>query len=426
MAVLVELERGPAAGGHVKCWERFAEAAVDVNVDLTVYTLGTEETVEPLADNVRFETLRPVWDTRRLGHLVGGVDPSDLAPYHSRLARRLRRHDVWHVTHLFAFAATAVHLARRGHHPLVGSVHTDVPMLTAMYAGQVVDGLPPVLRRHVASSDLARVAPALARRRRDRVLGACDWLLASNPADHHELAATVPQVPVSRLRRGVDTALFSPDRADRAWLARRCGVPKDLPLVLFVGRVDVTKGAPTVAEAVRRLSSSGRPAHLVVAGQGAATGAISSLLGERVTFLGHLAQCELARVYASCDVLAFPSLSETAGNVVAEAMAAGLPVVLPRGARTGQWLSAPGEDGILVGGGDADAWSSVLAALVADPEGREAIGRRARATALADHPSWADVVREDLLPVWQGTARGTCRADSRRSESVQRKGGAHG
>lgn len=405
VAVLVELERTEQSGGHVKCWERFARAAADVpDLDLSVYVLGERPGVEELAANVRFVSLRPVLGTARVHGLVGGVDDADLAPFHPELARRLPGHAVWHVTHSLAFAATALRLARRRPRPLTASVHTDVPTLTRLYTRQVVDHLPRPLRSAARALRVQDRIAALATRRRDRVLRASSHVLASNRADAREFAAVAPDAQVSMLRRGVDTALFRPSRGDRAWLARRYGVPEDQRLVLFAGRVDVTKGAPLLAESVRRLRGAGSPAHLVMAGAGAAVDQVRTLLGSHATLLGHLPQEELARVYASCDALAFPSRSETIGNVVAEAMAAGLPVVLPEGARTAQWVATPGEDGLLVADDDPAAWADALGSLLADEGGRRSMGRRARRTIEYRAPTWLDVLVEDLLPVWERAA----------------------
>ena len=142
VAVLVDLQRDQLSGGHVKCWERFAEAAAGLDeVDLTLYVLGRRGHVESLAPNVRFVSLAPVLSTRLVTSLVGGVDNSDLAPYSPALARRLPGHDVWHATHSLAFAATAVRLARTVPTAMITSVHTDVPMLTGVYTQQLVDRL---------------------------------------------------------------------------------------------------------------------------------------------------------------------------------------------------------------------------------------------------------------------------------------------
>lgn len=405
VAVLLELMRTPHAGGHVKCWEQFARAATAVpEIDLTVYVLGHRPGVDRLSGNVRFEALRPVLSTARIHGLVGGVDDSDLAPYHPQLARRLPRHDVWHLTHSLTFAATALRLAGRRPRPLTSSVHTDVPMLTRLYTRQVVQRLPRPLRAAARALRAEDRAAALARRRRDRMLRASSHVLASNEADAREFVTVAPGADVSMLRRGVDTGLFQPRRGNRQWLSRRYGIPEDEHLVLFAGRIDVTKGAPLLAEAVRRLRAAGTPLHLVMAGEGKATEQVTGLLGPHATLLGHLPQEGLARVYAGCDVMAFPSRSETVGNVVAEAMSAGLPVLLPAGERTAQWLAAPGEDGVLVDGNDAAAWADALGTLLASPERRRAMGRRARRTIEFRAPTWLDVLTDDLLPVWEAAA----------------------
>lgn len=411
VAVLVDLERRPLAGGHVKCWERFAEAAAGRDdVDLTLYVLGRQGHVEDVSENVRVVSLRPVVPTRPVLGSVGGVDVTDLAPFSPSLARRLPAHDVWHATHQFAFSTTAARLARRTGHPLVGSVHTDVPVLTEVYATQVVDRLSSARAREaLRRARLVERAVASARRRRDGVLAACGHVLVSNPADAADISGVVPAERTSLLRRGVDTDRFGPDEGARARLEQSAGVPPDAALVLFAGRVDATKGVMVVASAVRRLREEGRPVHLVVAGRGADTGRVRAELGDGVTMLGPLAQPELAAVYPACDVLAFPSRSETAGNVVAEAMACGVPVALPRGARTNVWLEQPGEDGVLVDGDDAAAWAACLGALLADPGRRRAVARRALETARRSHPSWRQVLAEDLLPVWQRAAPRTPR-----------------
>ncbi len=425
VAVLVELERSPDAGGHVKCWEQFARAATEVpEIDLTVYVLGRRAAVAQLAPNVRFETLPPVLSTGPVQRWVGGVDRSDLAPYHRALADRLPGHHVWHLTHALAFTGTALRLAARRPHPLVASVHTDVPTLTSIYTEQVVDRLPRPLGRALRGTGLPALPAALARRRRRRMLGACDRVLVSSGIDEDAIAAELPDARLSRLRRGVDRALFRPRPEAAGLLQRRHGVPADVPVVLFAGRVDATKGALLLAQAVHQVAARGVPVHLLLAGDGAQTKAITELLGAGVSTLGRLSQAELAAVYSACDVFAFPSRSETIGNVVAEAMASGLPVVLPRGAQTEQWLRRPGVDGLLVERDDPPAWADALTSLLTRPDQRRAVGANALSTSLAAHPSWLEVVQQDLVPVWQEVAgrrpSGVARQPDARAASLSR------
>ena len=103
VGVLVNLEQHPAAGGHVKCWERLAEAARGLDgLDLTVYTLGRRQTIV-LAENVRFEVVPGVLNTRSLVILKHGGGHADIAPYHPRLGRMLAAHDVLHSTRCLQF-----------------------------------------------------------------------------------------------------------------------------------------------------------------------------------------------------------------------------------------------------------------------------------------------------------------------------------
>ena len=123
------------------------------------------------------------------------------------------------------------------------------------------------------------------------------------------------------------------------------------------------------------------------------------MLGDAVTLLGPVPQDRLARIYAGCDVLAFPSRTETVGNVVAEAMACGLPVLLPAGARTSGWLQEPGKDGVLVADDTRGGWAAELARLVDRPDLRRRLAVNAAQTASTWHRSWEQVLREELLPV---------------------------
>ena len=417
VAVLVELVRGPTSGGHVKCWERFAEAAVALGpaatgVDLTVYVLGDRPGVEPWAPHVRFVTLRPLLSTAPLTRRVGGADATDLAPHHPTLARLLRRHDVWHLTHVFAFAATAARLARRarradapprpGRRPLlVGSVHTDVPALTAAYLQRLTASTPWRDARRLPEA----LAEAVVRRRRDRLLRACDRVLVATPSQRAEIAHVVGGDRVALLGRGIDRRRFRPDPAARSALRTALGVPEQAVTVLFVGRVDASKRALLLAEAVRLLRAHGHAVHLVVVGSGPDSSRVTTLLGPAATVLGPVPQQRLARIYAGCDVFAFPSRSETIGNVVAEAMASELPVVLPAGARTTRWLAEPGRDGMVVADDRPEGWARALALLVTRPALRAELGRRAGVTARGRHRSWEQVLAEDLLPLWRPAPR---------------------
>src|SRR5438270_6768393 len=128
VGVLVDLALTADAGGHVKCWQRLAEAATgyDDRLDLTVHFNGPEPRRIDLSPSVRYVLLPPVFSSARLIRQV--PDHTDLAPWHPRLARALADYDVIHTTDaFFCYARTAARFARRHGVPVVSSIHTNTP-----------------------------------------------------------------------------------------------------------------------------------------------------------------------------------------------------------------------------------------------------------------------------------------------------------
>jgi len=128
IGVLVDLWWNLEAGGHVKLWERLAEAAVDLpeQLDLTVHFLGREHQVIKLAKHVRYVLHPPIFSTARLPFLDQVSGQTDLAAYNHKLLPYLQLCDVLHATHpLFTFGRTAMRYAQRSRTPLVSSIHTD-------------------------------------------------------------------------------------------------------------------------------------------------------------------------------------------------------------------------------------------------------------------------------------------------------------
>jgi glycosyltransferase involved in cell wall biosynthesis len=129
--------------------------------------------------------------------------------------------------------------------------------------------------------------------------------------------------------RGVDTVLFHPERRIRelraSWLTDR-ERPDDITVLLYVGRISWEKNLHLLIQAYRALDR--QRCHLVIVGDGPALKEIQQDVAELpVTFTGYLRREQLASAYASADIFAFPSTSETFGQVVLEAMACSLPVV---------------------------------------------------------------------------------------------------
>jgi len=155
---------------------------------------------------------------------------------------------------------------------------------------------------------------------------------------------------------GVDTTGFAASRgsrATRAQLLRQCKGDRDTTLLLYAGRLSPEKNLGMLLDALKVLVADGRGDYrLVLAGDGPlaehmrreATG----LLQDRLLFLGNLDREALAACYASCDVFVHPNPREPFGIGPLEAMASGIPVVVPdRGGvltyanASNAWLAAP-------------------------------------------------------------------------------------
>ena len=134
---------------------------------------------------------------------------------------------------------------------------------------------------------------------------------------------------VLTLYNGVDLKRFAPNR-DKS-LARKIrrdfGIPEDWRAVAFVGHGFARKGLRFLLDAWPQVNSQ---TCLVVAGTDRTAAAYRSYamqlgIGDRVIFIG--ARADVEHLFAAVDALALPSLFEPFGNVVMEAMAAGLPAL---------------------------------------------------------------------------------------------------
>ena len=125
--------------------------------------------------------------------------------------------------------------------------------------------------------------------------------------------------------RGIDHALYSPTRRSEA-LRQTWGAAAADPVVLYVGRLAAEKNVGLALRAFDALAVQVPRARLVVVGDGPLRARLQAQ-HPRAHFTGPRRGEDLARHYASADLFLFPSLTETFGNVVLEALASGLLVV---------------------------------------------------------------------------------------------------
>ena len=198
------------------------------------------------------------------------------------------------------------------------------------------------------------------------------------------------------LARGVDGQLFHPARRSAA-LRAEWGLGEDEIAVLHVGRLAAEKNLQLLTRAFRQLQRDlpQQRLRLVLVGDGPLRTQLQAELPEAL-FCGVQRGEALAAHYASGDLFLFPSLSETFGNVVLEALASGLAVVAFDQAAAAQHIRH-GHNGALAMPGDEVAFIESARWLLEDPESLRRVRLNARQH--AGKQGWPAIVErfESLL-----------------------------
>lgn len=186
--------------------------------------------------------------------------------------------------------------------------------------------------------------------------------------------------------RGVDTRLFDPARRSQD-LRAAWGVAEQGLAVLYVGRIAPEKNLDLLVRAFQAMARQRPDARLILVGDGPELAALKAAHPGFV-FCGARRGEDLACHYASADAFLFPSLTETFGNVLLEAMASGLPSVSFDYAAAAEHVRH-GVNGLKAAYGDAGEFLAHGLRLMEDAGLRASLGQEARATAL--NLSWQQI-----------------------------------
>jgi glycosyltransferase involved in cell wall biosynthesis len=296
-------------------------------------------------------------------------------PRFKHLLHRFRP-DVIHVADPMMLGAAAIFWAQRLGIPVVSSYHTNLATYLPYF--------------HLG----ALTEPTWAYRR--FLHAQCRVTLCPSPSTAQQLE----QKGFSRVQvwpRGVNGALFNGKRRSEAW-RQQISTDPAVKIILYVGRLSYEKNLDALLSAFKAIEGDEPASHLVLVGDGPARQELEQALdGRRVTFTGYLRGEALAEAYASSDLFAFPSTTETFGQVVLEAMASGLPVVAfdAEGVRD---LVRHNETGLLAPEGDTAAFTQGLRSLLAQPERQAAMRLQARSA--AELRTWESVLN-DLLHTYE-------------------------
>lgn len=257
--------------------------------------------------------------------------------------------DLVHSHHPFLMGATAIRVASHRDCPLVFTHHTMYEQYT-----HYVPGDSPALKRFVIklSTSYANL---------------CDQVFAPSASVAETLRRRGVATPIEVVPTGVVRQQLA--GGDGAGFRRRLGIPAAARVIGHVGRLAAEKNLGFLARAMAGAAAAEPDVHCLVVGAGPAEAGIRTAFAEagvagRLHLAGKRAMPELADAYHAMDCFAFASLSETQGMVLAEAMAAGLPVVAldAPGARE---VVADGRNGRLLAEQDEAAFIAALGEVLA-------------------------------------------------------------
>lgn len=272
--------------------------------------------------------------------------------------------DIVHSHHPFLLGDTAARAAETYGLPLVFTHHTLYEYYTHYVPGD--------------SWRMQRFAVSLA----TQYTWICDEVIAPSESIRDLLVEREANPSISVVPSGVDIERFAVGDG-QAW-RERFGIPKGSYVIGHLGRLAREKNLAFLASAVAETLAREPEARFLVVGEGEAgrdiqTEAERRSVTERVHFTGRLQGQALIDAYHAMDVFAFSSHSETQGMVVAEAMAAGLPVVAIAAPGVRE-VVVDGVNGRLIAEDDVDAMADALAAL-ATSRARSPLADGARQTA---------------------------------------------
>jgi len=145
-----------------------------------------------------------------------------------------------------------------------------------------------------------------------------------------------------------------------------------------------------LAAAYHKVREAGHPVKLYLVGHGPYSKALAAALPDAV-FLGYLTGEPLAKAYASADVFVFPSTTDTFGNVVIEAQASGLPVIVSDLGGPKE-LVEDGVNGLVTKAHDVEDVARAITLLVNDQKMRARLGAKARQSVV--DRSWPGAFRK--------------------------------
>lgn len=275
--------------------------------------------------------------------------------------------DLIHVVNPAILGLGGIYFAKSLNIPLVASYHTHLPKYLAHYGLGLLEGMLWEMLKAAHNQAALNLCTSTAMVQE----------LTEHGIEHCDL-----------WQRGVDTESFNPSLASQSMRDRLSQGHPDDPLLIYVGRLSAEKGIDRIKPVLQAIPR----ARLALVGDGPYRQELEVLFADvSANFVGYLQGEELGAAYASADAFVFPSLTETLGLVVLEAMAAGCPVIAARAGGIPD-IVTDGENGFLFDPNDEAGAIKATERLLANQFEREKLRRSARSE--AERWNWEAATRQ--------------------------------
>jgi len=379
----------PTISGVVRSIDVFRKGLIAAGHEVCVITPEREDYEDEEPYIFRFPALE----------LPERLDLSLVIPLKTPMAATVRgiKPALIHSQHPFVMGGLASAFARDLKLPLIFTFHTRYDA----YAKQYIPLMPALAG--MLTTEIVK-----------RYLEKCTIVIAPTPSIRdlilREYGADVPVVIVPT---PVDLNTYHDLEPDR--IRAKLNL-EEAEILLYVGRLVGEKNLDLLLRAFAIIAPRRPQARLLMVGDGTHRQYLENMakdlgLGERVIFPGAIPQCEVPHYDAAADLFVFPSLTDTQGLVLIEAMAAGTPVVA---------VEAPGPMDVLAEGGGVlappreEAFAEAMLRFLADDSRRRALEAQASRAAQRYSIPYAT---ERLLAVYEAAIAAGPIGDEKRSAS---------
>jgi glycosyltransferase involved in cell wall biosynthesis len=295
-----------AVNGVSRTYQEMVKYCRAKKIRLDVFTIGQKPQTQKLGcvTIYQFPTFWPV-------KYYYDMPPFDVriipAGFKEKLSRT--KYDIIHLATPGSLGIAARQILLNDSTPKVAVFHTLIAEYAGSWTEKNLQNLPSYLRYPLVGFSQATIWRFL-----KWFYAKTDLVLAPSLEIKNKLK--ILNRPVQVVPHGVDTDLFNPKY-------KNLKLKNKLPVALYAGRISIEKNLDLLV----KIFKSRKDIELWLVGEGPYRQGLKNQLPQ-AKFFGYLSGKKLSEIYASADFFVFPSVTDTFGNVILEAQASGLPVIV--------------------------------------------------------------------------------------------------